>query len=100
MSLGSEHLGPDSKQARDAGLRHFKHTPDVATVPLTSLLSGRADLSCALASIWVQSSSSGRHASRSSHPPLVVFRWICSLFFSVVLIVVEKNGIYAPSVMV
>lgn len=42
MSLGSEHLGPDSKQARDAGLQHFKHTPDVATVPLTSLLSGRA----------------------------------------------------------
>lgn len=38
MSLGSEHLGPDSKQARDAGLRHFKHTPDVSDCAFNKLV--------------------------------------------------------------
>ena len=40
--LGSEHFGPGSKQACDAGLQHLEHTPGAATVPLTSLLFGCA----------------------------------------------------------
>lgn len=97
MSLGSEHLGPDSKQALDAGLTLQAHTrcSDCAFNKLV-IWPGQIAVAAQGLSIWVQSNP--RAGAVVSRLPTHPWRWsggsVCSSLFSVVLIVVEKNGTY------